>query len=62
MPTSLKELFKFVENFGYKPMRKAKTRKSSIDELLGKFKGAIPKGMTSTEYLKKLREKGYGKY
>ncbi len=29
---------------------------------LGAFKGAIPEGTTSTEYLRKMRESGYGKY
>jgi len=36
-------------------------RKSVVDELLGAFEGAVPEGETSTEYLKKLRESGYGK-
>jgi hypothetical protein len=64
MPSTLKELVKFVENFGYKitPTGKVKEKKSPVDELLGKFEGAVPEGMTSTEYLKKLRESGYGKY
>ncbi|MDL1956188.1 MAG: hypothetical protein LWW95_03925 [Candidatus Desulfofervidus auxilii] len=63
MPIALKELIKFVENLGYKVIYPEKLEETSlVDELLGEFEGAIPEDMTSTEYLKKLRESGYGKY
>ena len=42
-------------------MRCEETKKEGVDELLGDFEEAIPEGETSTEYLKKLRESGYGK-
>jgi len=63
MPVLLKELIEFVENFGYKiTPGKIMKRTSPVDDLLGKYEGAIPEKTTSTEYLKKLRESGYGKY
>jgi hypothetical protein len=63
MPIALKELVKFVESFGYKVTYPKKLKKASlVDELLGEFEGAIPEGTTSSEYLKELRESGYGKY
>jgi len=60
MPVELEEIIKFIRNLGY-DVRKPE-RKSIADELLGAFEGAIPEGETSTEYLKRLREGGYGKY
>lgn len=40
-----------------------KDRKKKIAEKwLGAFEGALPEGTTSTEYLKRMRESGYGKY
>lgn len=64
MPIALEELVRFIENFGYKVTYPGEELKSSsvVDELLGEFEGAIPEGMTSTNYLKELRESGYGKY
>jgi len=61
MPVELKEIMKFIKDFGYNVKVEA-TGKSVVDELLGAFEGAIPEGTTSTEYLKMLRETGYGKY
>ena len=60
MPVELEEIIKFIRNLGY-DVRKPE-RRSIVDELLGAFEGAIPEGKTSTEYLRKLRESGYGKY
>lgn len=61
MPVELKEIIKFVKNLGYDVKTKV-TGKSIIDELLGSFERAVPEGVTSTEYLKRQRETGYGKY
>ena len=64
MAIALKELVKLIENFGYKVSYPAgkKKKASVVDELLGEFEGAIPEEKTSTEYLKELRESGYGRY
>lgn len=61
MPIELKEIVKFIKDLGYE-VKAEVTGKSVVDELLGAFEGAIPEGTTSTEYLKRLRETGYGKY
>lgn len=61
MPVELREIIKFVRNLGYE-VKAEVTGKSVVDELLGAFEGAVPKETTSTEYLKMLRETGYGKY
>jgi len=36
-------------------------RKSIADSLLGRFKGIIPEGKTSTQFIKELRNSLYGK-
>ena len=61
MPIELKEIIRFIKDMGYE-VKAEVTGKSVVDELLGVFKSVVPEGMTSTEYLKKLRETGYGKY
>ena len=61
MPIELKEIIRFIKDLGYE-VKTEVTGKSVVDELLGVFEGVVPKGMTSTEYLKNLRETGYGKY
>lgn len=61
MPVELREIIKFVRNLGYE-VKAEVTGKSVVDELLGAFEGVVPEEMTSTEYLKTLRETGYGKY
>ena len=61
MPIELKEIIRFIKDLGY-DVKTEVTDKSVVDELLGAFEGVVPKGMTSTEYLKNLRETGYGKY
>lgn len=41
---------------------KSKSRKTKIaDKLLGKFKGIIPSGKSSTQFIKELRGSLYGK-
>ena len=59
MPVELEEIIRFMRNLGYEVKKPG--RKSVVDELLGAFEGAIPEGETSTEYIRKLRESGYGK-
>ena len=61
MPIELKEIIRFIKDLGYE-VKTEVTGKSVVDELLGAFEGVVPRGMTSTEYLKNLRESGYGKY
>ncbi len=57
MPVMLEKLIKAIENIE----TKAKIGKNFADKWLGAFEGVIPEGMTSTEYIKKLRESCYGK-
>ena len=61
MPIELKEIIRFIKDLGYE-IKTEVAGKSVVDELLGAFEGVVPEGMTSTEYLKNLRETGYGKY
>jgi len=61
VPIELKEIIRFIKDLGYE-IKTEVTGKSVVDELLGAFEGVVPEGMTSTEYLKNLRETGYGKY
>ncbi len=58
MPVELEEIIRFMRNLGYEVK---KPKREVVDELLGAFEGAIPEGETSTEYIRKLRESGYGK-
>ena len=63
MPLDLHELIELMEHFGYKisaPRMRKKT--SVVDALLGAFEGVLPEGRSSTEYLKELRESGYGRH
>jgi len=63
MPLALQELLKLIENFGYTIKAAVPTKKASVvDELLGAFEDAVPQDKTSTEYLRELRESGYGRY
>lgn len=59
MAIEVKEMIKFMKNIGYERVVR---RKSVVDELLGAFKGTLPKNVKSTDYIKKMRETGYGKY
>ena len=61
MPIELKEIIRFIKDLGYE-VKAEVTGKSVVDDLLGAFKNVVPEGMRSTDYLKKLRETGYGKY
>jgi len=42
----LKEIIRFIEDLGYE-IKSEVSGKSVVDELLGAFKGVVPKGMTS---------------
>lgn len=57
MPVMLEKLIKALESIE----TKAKADKNFADKWLGAFEGVIPEGITSTEYIKKLRESCYGK-
>ncbi len=42
-------------------IRPSSEKRSIADNLLGKFKGIIPEGKTSTQFIKELRKSLYGK-
>ena len=52
------EAIKTLKSHHYKPKKKT----SIADELLGKYKGVIPKGKTSTQFIRELRDSSYGKF
>jgi hypothetical protein len=58
MPVLLERALKAIKNIEFE----AGPREKIAEKWLGAFRGAVPEGMTSTEYLKKMRESGYGKY
>ena len=60
MSVELKEVVKFIKNFGYE-VKMEVANKSVVDELLESFEGANPEGTRSIKYLKALRETEYGK-
>ncbi len=55
----VKEMVKFMENFGYEVIKKEKV--DIVDKLLGRF-ALEEEEKTSTELLKELRNTGYEKY
>jgi len=57
MPVILEKLVEVMETIN----PRVKIRKNFACKWLGYFEGTIPDGMTSTEYIKKLRESCYGK-
>ncbi len=57
MPVMLEKLIKALESIE----TKAKADKNFADKWLGAFEGVVPEGITSTEYIRKLRESCYGK-
>jgi len=57
MPILLERALKAIKNLEIK-----KRDRKIAEKWLGAFKDALPEGMTSTEYLRKMRESGYGKY
>ena len=57
MPITLGRILKAVESIEIKG-----TEEGIAEKWLGAFKGVVPEEMTSTEYIKKLRESCYGKF
>lgn len=58
MSTTLKEAIEAIE---FLRVKKYPNKFNIADKWLGKFKGIIPKGKTSTQYIKELRSTLYGK-
>lgn len=56
--STLQQAIQALGSIKIKPKRK---KVSIADRLLGKFKGIIPKGKTSTQFIKELRGTLYGK-
>jgi len=56
--TTLKEAIEVIRSI---EIEKSNKKISIADELLGKYKGIIPKEKTSTEFIKELRGTLYGK-
>ncbi|MCK4325267.1 hypothetical protein KAU86_01625 [bacterium] len=59
MSSTLQEAVQALKTIKVKPCIPRK--KKVADELLGKFKGIIPGGKTSTQFIKELRASLYGK-
>ncbi len=57
MPATLKEAIDSLKTL----QRQPETVRKVSDELLGKYKGIIPAGKTSTEFIKELRGSLFGK-
>jgi hypothetical protein len=57
MPIALEKILKAVANIEIKV-----TEEGEAERWLGAFEGVVPEGMSSTEYIKKLRESCYGKF
>jgi hypothetical protein len=57
MPIALERILKAVESIEIKG-----TEEKIAEKWLGAFEGVVPEGMTSTEYIKTLRESCYEKF
>jgi hypothetical protein len=57
MPATLKEAIDSIKTL----QRKPETDKKVSEDLLGKYKGIIPDGKTSTEFIKDIRGSLFGK-
>jgi len=57
MPSTLKEAVNSLKIL----KKPAKLKGKVSDELLGKYSGIIPKGKTSTEFIRELRSSSFGK-
>lgn len=57
MPVALERIMKAV-----KSIKIEVPEERTAEKWLGAFEGVVPEGMTSTEYIKKLRESCYGKF
>ena len=58
MPVLLERALKAIKSIEFETGTKEKIAR----KWLGAFEGAVPEGMISTEYLRKMRESSYGKY
>lgn len=57
MPTTLKDAINSIKSLSIQ----SEPAKKISEELLGKYEGVIPSGKSSTEFIKDLRKKMYGK-
>ncbi|MEK6651988.1 MAG: hypothetical protein AABY50_03560 [Nitrospirota bacterium] len=57
MSTTLKDAINSIKTLS----SVTKTNKKTSDELLGKYEGIIPKGKTSTEFIRDIRGDLFGK-
>jgi len=57
MSSTLKEAISSLKSLQKFPKPKEKV----ADKLLGKYSGIIPKGKTSTEFIRELRSSAFGK-
>ncbi|MEW6416805.1 MAG: hypothetical protein AB1480_01630 [Nitrospirota bacterium] len=57
MPSTLKEAINSLKIL----KKPAKLKGKISEELLGKYSGIIPKGKTSTEFIRELRSTAFGK-
>ena len=57
MPTPLKDAINSIKTLS----SITKLKKKISDELLGKYEGIIPKGKTSTEFIRDIRGTLFGK-
>ena len=57
MPSTLKEALNSLKILQKPPKLKGKVS----GELLGKYAGILPKGKTSTEFIRELRSSAFGK-
>ncbi len=57
MPTTLKDAINSIKTLS----SITKLKKKISDELLGKYEGIIPKGKTSTEFIRDIRGTLFGK-
>jgi hypothetical protein len=57
MPTPLEKMTKAMKNIKIK-----RTEEKIAEKWLGAFEEIVPEGMTSTEYIKRMRKSCYGKF
>lgn len=59
---TLQEMTKAAKRLNLLNLKSKRSKKIKIaNKYLGKFKGIIPKGKTSTQFIRELRETLYGK-
>lgn len=59
--TTLQDAMEAIGSLKINPLKKTEEKTRIADELLGKYKGIIPKDKTSTEFIRRLRSTLYGK-